>query len=640
MRLRALSLAFVTFCLAAQGQTPLPEGYKVEDHYTKEELTIEMRDGTRLFTIVYTPKDASKDRRYPILMQRTCYSVAPYNDGGEVKYRSRLGPSQYLMQDGYIFVYQDVRGRWMSEGQFVNMTPHVPHTPKTQATSESSDTWDTIEFLLGHLKDKTNGRVGQWGISYPGFYSAASLPDAHPALVAVSPQAPIADFFFDDFHHNGAYTLGYFWTNRLFGTPRSGPTPKPWYTDDPDPALPPYEYFLAMGSLKHANRVVPDDNFMWREIVDHPNYDTLWQRRGLLQHLGRLQHRPAVLTVGGWFDAEDLFGPLNIYQTLEKGNAGMSNRIVMGPWSHGNWARETEHQLVDGFYFGSNLSEHYQRTVEYPFFRSLLKDGQEPPVAEATVYNTGKLGWASYPAWPPAESQPLTLYLGDTPGQATGAVGELGLGTPLAGAAASEFVSDPNRPVPYSEANAHVFTPRPYMASDQRENSHRPDVLSFDSGFLTEELTLAGPLEVELYVSTTGTDADWVVKLVDVFPSDTTNPELMAKGKQLAGYQLLVRSEIMPARFRNSFERPEAMVPGQVTKVTFRLQDVYHTFLPGHRLQIQVQSTWYPLFDRNPQVFVENPYMADPSQYTRQTHRVHHSNEHPSQVRVRVLPRP
>lgn len=589
--------------------------------YVKSEHDIEMRDGVRLHTTVYRPREAGE--RYPFLMLRTPYSCGPYGEG---EFPDRIGPSRYLEDEGFIFVCQDVRGRWMSEGRYDNMRPHVPGDG---AVDESSDTWDTIEWLLAKV-DGHNGRVGQWGISYPGFYTAAALPEAHPALVASSPQAPIADFFFDDFHHRGAYFLSYWLATPVFGYQKEGPTPEPWYEMVRPHTRDGYEFYMDLGPLSNADRYYGEDNFFWQQLVEHPNYDAFWQARNLLPHLTGVDH--AVMTVGGWFDAEDLYGPLNIYRTLEEENAGIYNILVMGPWSHGDWARERDHQVVGEIWFGDDLSAFYQREVEAPFFRHFLKDAGEPPAFEALVFDTGRKAWLRYDDWPPPDAVTRDYHFraGERLDEAPPTREEADF---------TQYLSDPDEPVPYVEEHKIVFTPRAYMTDDQRFAERRPDVVEFQTEPLAEDVTFVGPITAHLRVSTTGADADWVVKLIDVYPDDTPNGPHTPEGVVLGGYQQMVRSEVVRGRFRNSFEEPEPFVPGRVTEVELPLQDVHHTFQEGHRIMVQVQSTWFPLVDRNPQTWVENIFTATDADFAPATQRVYHAPDAASRLEVRALPR-
>ena len=597
----------------------------VKQNYVKREYKIPMRDGTKLHTAVYVPNDASESNKYPIMMQRTCYSVAPY---GEDKYAARLGPSQTLMRDKFIFVYQDVRGRWMSEGTWTNMTPNNPGNDANTAPDESSDTYDTIEWLLKNIP-ANNGRVGQWGISYPGFYTVAGAVDAHPALKASSPQAPVSDFFFDDFHHNGAFIQAYLFTFPVFGIQTPGPTSQAWYNSqmiNTGQMKDGYQFQLDLGPLKNAQKYYKD-NFYWQETVEHPNYDEFWQKRSIVPHLKNIKH--AVMTVGGWFDAEDLYGPLTVYKKIEKNNPGTYNTLVMGPFGHGRWSAETGHTLHSNVYFGDSIATFYQRNIEAKFFRHFLKESGDGKTGlpDAYLFDTGAKEWKQFDKWPSAAAQKLSFYLNTT--------GKLDKAKP-AKVTASEYVSDPKKPVPYSEDLASMtgFTPFNYMSEDQRFAAKRPDVLVFETDVLTEDLTLGGEIFAKLKVSTTGSDADWVVKLIDVYPGNEMNhPYMPNKNMMLANYHQMVRSEVMRGRFRNSFEKPEAFVPNKVTDVNIQLQDVLHTFKKGHKIQIQVQSTWFPLIDRNPQKFVPNIFKANETDFIKATHKVY-SN---SSIEVQVL---
>ncbi len=592
----------------------------VRERYTKHEYRIPVRDGIELHTTVYVPTDTT--RTYPFLLNRTPYSCGPY---GEDQYPPRVHPSPYLAEDGYIFVCQDVRGRFMSDGLYENMRPHVPGDG---AIDESSDTYDTIEWLLANVAGH-NGKVGQWGISYPGFYAAAALPEAHPALVASSPQAPIADFYFDDFHHHGAYTLAYWLITPLFGYQKDEPTGQAWWEwvrpHTPDG----YAFYMDLGPLKNSSRYFGEDNVFWQQLVEHPNYDAFWQARSILPHLRAVDD--AVMTVGGWFDAEDLYGPLNIYRTIERENPDAFNVLVMGPWSHGAWAARQPVETVAAVEFGENISDFYQREVEAPFFRYFLKGEGAPPDFEALVFDTGNKDWREFAMWPPADVQPVRLYLRDGEVLSRGAPAD-------SDAPFTSYVSDPTEPVPYTDEIRQIFTPRKYMAEDQRFAERRPDVIEFQTDVLDADVTLAGDILAHLEVSTTGTAADWIVKLIDVYPDDMPNTERTPEHIRLGGYQQMVRSEILRGRFRNGYERPEPFVPGDVTTVRIPLQDVMHTFKAGHRIMVQVQSTWFPLFDRNPQTYVDNIFLADEADFVAATHRVYHAPDQASYLEVKILP--
>jgi putative CocE/NonD family hydrolase len=614
-----LFFALVLLCASVNAQSTY-----VKEHFNKKDVYITMRDGVKLFTSIYTPKDASPQNKYPMMMQRTCYSIAPY---GEDKYPARLGPSEIMMKEGYIFIYQDVRGRYKSEGTWTNMTPVIDNKKSKKDVDEGSDTYDTIDWLVKNVANN-NGKVGQYGISYPGFYTAAGILSNHPALKASSPQAPISDFFFDDFHHNGAFIEGYFFTFPVFGVQKKDTTSKSWFTNAMfNPGTKDgYQFLLDLGPLKNADKYYKD-NFFWQETIDHPNYDEFWQKRGLLKHYGKV--KPAVMLVGGWFDAEDLTGPLAIYKTINKTDPNAYNTIVMGPFGHGRWSRETGHTMHSNVYFGDSVATFYQKNIEAKFFNHFLKGNGDKSsgLPNAYMFNTGKKEWATFDKWPAPNAVHEKMFLG--------ADGKLST-TQAASAGSVSYVSDPLKPVPYTEDNTTTmgFTPHNYMSEDQRFAGRRPDVLVYQSEVLNDDVTLGGEIMAHLKIATTGTDADFVVKLIDVYPPDEpNNPYMPNKNIILSNYWQMVRSEVMPARFRNSFEKPEALVANQKTDVNFRLQDVLHTFKKGHRIMIQVQSTWFPIVARNPQKFVENPYKADESDYIKATETVYND----SYIDVQVL---
>jgi len=612
--LKTPGMLLLAFLLTFSGFSQTSEDYKVAENYTKQEVDIAMRDGTKLHTTIYSPKDSSK--KYPILMQRTPYSSQPY---GEDQFRSKIGPNEFLMKEGNIIVYQDVRGRWMSEGVYDNMRPYIPNK-KGKQFDEASDTYDTIDWLVKNVKNN-NGKVGTWGISYPGFYAVYSLLDAHPALKAVSPQAGISDFFFDDFHHNGAYLLSYWRATALFGYEKSKPSDTAWYKFPELNTEDQYQFFLDNGPLTNLDKYYKEDNVFWTQLKDHPNYDEFWKSRGILQYLKDV--KPAVMTVGGLFDAEDLYGPFHEYESIEKSGDNY-NTLVYGPWSHGDWARKSPRQAIGNVYFGDNISEDFQKNIETKFFNHFLKgDGtKESGLPEAYMYDTGNREWDKYDNWPPKNAESKKYYLG--------ADQKL---TKEATNAEVSFVSDPKKPVPYSEDIKMVFTPRKYMTDDQRFAARRPDVLVFETPVLEEDMTLAGPIEAALKVATTGTAADWVVKVIDVYPADAPDYDETQDYLKMGNYHMMVRSEVLRGRFRNSFENPEPFEPNKKTDVTFDLQAVNHTFKKGHKLQIQVQSTWFPLIDLNPQTYVPNIFKAKAEDFKKQTHTVYGD----SYIKVSVL---
>lgn len=580
-----------------------PDNTFVKENFTKKEVYIPMRDGVKLFTSIYIPKDIAKNNKYPFLMQRTCYSVAPY---GEDQYRPSLGPNKYLLNDKYIFVYQDVRGRYMSEGTFTNMTPQVDHKTKKDV-DESTDTYDTIEWLIKNITNN-NGKVGQYGTSYPGFYTAAGVLSQHPALVASSPQAPISNFWNDDFLHNGRFMMAYFKTFPVFGVQKTKPEKESWFADKmikptSEDGL---KFYRDMGTLKDGYEKYYKDNFFMTEVMEHPNYDDFWQKRNLLPHLKNVNH--AVMTVGGWYDAEDLSGPLNIYKTIEKTSPKAKNTIVMGPFSHGGWSRESGKHFHNDIYFGDSIATYYQKNLETKFFHHYLKGNSKTDAGlpEAVIYDTGKKEWREFAKYPPKEAKKVNFYLADGTLKNSPSQGN------------SEYYSDPNNPVLSSDnyRDFNGFTPRNYMSEDQRFAVGRPDVLTFTTDVLTEDIIFAGEILAKLNIASTSDDADFAMKLIDVYPQDF-KPTEKKEGVLYGNYHQMVRSEIMPARFRNSIEKPEALVPNQKTAVNFRLQDVMHTFKKGHKIQIQISSSWFPLFAVNPQKFLANPNLATKEDYTK-----------------------
>jgi hypothetical protein len=601
-----------------RGQTP---DY-AKAHYTKYEFQIPMRDGAKLFTAVYVPKDTTQ--AYPILLTRTPYSVAPY---GADNYKTSLGPSDLFMKDGYIFVYQDVRGRQMSEGEFVDMRPYKVSKAGPTDSDETTDTYDTIDWLVKHVPNNT-GKVGLYGISYPGFYTAIGMIDAHPALKAASPQAPITDWFIgDDFHHNGAlylpHAFGFF---SGFGWPRPAPTTQGFARFDYG-TLDGYQFYLRLGPLSRVNeRYFHGQVQFWNDLMAHETYDAFWQARNLRPHLRNIT--PAVMTVGGWFDAEDLFGALEVYKNTEKQSPGAYNVLVMGPWSHGGWAR-TDGESLGDVKFGAKTSEFYRERIEFPFFGHFLKGRPDPDLPEAYVFETGRNQWRRLDAWPPKTASRRSLYF--QPG------GRLSFEPPPDSAAPfDEYVSDPERPVPYTNAIASGMT-REHMTDDQRFVARRPDVLTYQTDELTEDLTLAGPIWPALQVSTSGTDSDFVVKLIDVYPDTFDESSGLGPGEysRMGGYEQLVRGEVFRGKFRRSFEKPEPFEPGKVTTIAYVMPDVFHTFRRGHRVMIQVQSTWFPLVNVNPQKFI-NISQATAGDFQRATERVYRSGQTASRVDVCV----
>jgi len=576
------------------------------NNYIKKELMIPMRDGVKLFTSVYIPKDNSE--KHPILITRTPYSCAPY---GANEYRAYYSNhyKEYL-KEGYIMVSQDVRGRWMSEGTFVDVRPYIENK-KPGDIDEATDTYDAIDWLVKNI-DNNNGNVGVFGISYPGFYSTEAALSNHPALKAVSPQAPVTDWFQgDDFHHNGAFfIMDGFTFYSGFGKPRPVPTtvgPKGFDFPTHDG----YEFYLRTGALPNFAKIMGDSILFWNDLYNHPNLDAWWKARNTRNYV---QHIPAslnTLVVGGTFDAEDAFGAQNLYKAIEA-KAKNNNKLVLGPWFHGGWARG-DGSFLGNVQFGSKTSEWYAQNIEIPFFNYYLKGkGSVDKIAEATIFFSGENNWRQFQQWPPAAAQPTNIYLSNhhslTFNQADNKT-----------TAYDEYVSDPAKPVPYTE-DVHFRRTREYMDDDQRFAARRTDVLTYQTDILKEDITLAGPVVADLMVILSTTDADFIVKLIDVFPDDfkySDNDKYV-----MNDYQMLVRGEVMRGRYRNSFEKPEAFITNKPTEVKYTLPDVAHTFKKGHRLMIQIQSTWFPLVDRNPQQFVDI-YHAKDSDFIKSTIKVY-----------------
>jgi len=618
----------------------------IKENYTKREAMIPMRDGVKLFTSIYEPKD--KSQKYPIMFDRTPYTVAPY---GADKYKTSLGPDELFAKEGYIFVYQDVRGRWASEGEFEDVRPEVAAEGKSKI-DESTDSYDSVAWMIKNIAGN-NGRVGIYGISYPGFYTSTAIINSHPAIKAASPQAPVSDWFHgDDMHHNGALFLAQnysFFTG--FGQPRPVPTNngdylKKWTGRETQDG---YDYFKQTGGLKETA-----DSYekglglrikFWDEMMAHPNYDQYWKDRNVLPKLKNI--KAAVMTVGGWYDNEDLYGALQTYQHIEKQNPGIYNVLVVGPWFHGGWAR-SDGDWLGTAYFGQKTGEYYRATYELPFFNHFLKDkGDIQQIKEVNAFDTGANDWKNLDTWDPKTGVSNTqIYLT--------ADGKLSFDKPAGAGGADEYVSDPSKPVPYTQKITSNY-PRDFMTEDQRFASTRPDVLVYQTDPLTEDMTVAGDIHPNLFVSSSGTDSDFIVKIIDVFPDDYKYP---ATGKTLpngqperikppenyqssvfepGGYQMLLRGEPFPARFRNSFEKPEPLKPNEAAKIVFEMPGITHTFKKGHRVMVQIQSTWFPLVARNPQKYMDNYKLATAADFQKATERVFYGGANASFIVLPVM---
>jgi len=628
MRITTLVILLLLTPLAiyAQNSNAAADSTWLVTHYTRRDVNIPMRDGIKLYTAIYEPK--AKDEQHPILMNRTCYSIAPYGDG---TYKNFWSPGHYMeyFRKGYIIVLQDVRGRYMSEGEFEDVRP-FKENKKGKETDEASDTYDAIEWLLHHVANN-NGKVGCWGISYPGYYATMAALSGHPALKAVSPQAPVTEWFLgDDFHHNGAFMMmdGFnFYSS--FGKPRhglvkSGANGYQYNVKDN------YQFYLNAGPLKNLAAMMGDSIAFWKDLYNHPNYDAWWKARNTRNFVQHIPAGTATLVVGGLFDAEDCYGAWNLYRAIEH-KANNSNKLVMGPWSHGGWSRYTG-EYLGNVRFGMKNSEWYHKNIEGPFFDYYLRgQGSVKAVKEANIFFTGSNKWRTFEKWPPAGEHLQAIYLNEN--------GSLSW-VPPAAAGSNKYTSDPARPVPYTE-DVHFRRVTEYMTDDQRFASRRPDVLVYQTDTLTKDVTLAGPVVADLYASISTTDADFVVKLIDVFPDnfeykDDKDGKGNGKDYPMYGYQMLVRGEVMRGRYRNSFENPEAFTPGKITEVRYTLPDVAHVFKKGHRIMVQVQSSWFPLVDRNPQQFVDI-YKADASDFVPCDVRIHTGKDYPSAILLPVL---
>ncbi len=625
---KLLSFVFALFFfISLQAQNA--DSTWLREHYTKKEVYIKMRDGVRLFTSVYMPIDTTE--KHPILLTRTPYSCAPY---GEDKWKPYW--KSYVMaylKEGFIMVTQDVRGRWMSEGNFVDVRPFNA-TKKETEIDEASDTYDAIDWLVKKISGN-NGNIGVFGISYPGFYSTMAAASNHPALKAVSPQAPVTNWFLgDDFHHNGAFfAMDGFAFYSSFGKPRPlptsvGPTGFNYNTHDN------YKFYLETGTLKQMATLIGDSVAFWKELYQHPNYDAWWQARDARKATVHLN--PAMLWVGGNFDAEDNWGAWNAYRAAEQNNPGKAfNKIVMGPWYHGQWASK-DGTHMGNVQWGSNTSTWYQQNIEIPFFNSfLLGKGDVSNLAEATIFITGKNEWKQFSQWPPEGAANTPIYLLDS--------GRLGFNKPGgSNNSFDEYISDPAKPVPYTD-EVHFERTREYMTDDQRFAARRPDVLVFQSDTLTDDVTVTGNVVANIFTSLSTTDADFVVKVIDVFPDmfsykqdEASGDKELSRSYPVGGYEMLVHGEIFRGRYRNSFEKPEAFTPNKIEKVSFKLADIAHTFLKGHRMMIQIQSSWFPLVDRNPQKFV-NIYEASAKDFQKADIKIYHSTEYPSNIVLPIL---
>ncbi|MEO8822150.1 MAG: CocE/NonD family hydrolase [Ginsengibacter sp.] len=616
-----LLLAFCLSCLFATAQNNYNESY-VKDNFNKIDTSITMRDGVKLYTIIYIPKDQT--HTYPFLVERTPYSVSPY---GENNYAKRIGPNEALMHEKYIFVYQDVRGRYMSEGHNKEVTPYIPNKKSNKEVDESSDTYDTMDWLVKNIKNN-NGRAGLYGISYPGFYATASLPGAHPSIKAVSPQAPVTDEFIgDDANHNGAFFLmDNFDFMNYFGKERNGPTENYGSTMFNASRKDAYQFFLTLGPIKNtqSEKYFDHRSYIWNEYLAHDTYDDYWQKRNIRQYLKNI--KIPTLVVGGWFDAEDLFGSLHTYEAIEKQSPVNNNYLVMGPWTHGAWARNGWNRF--GTYdFGSNTSQYFQDSLQTKFFNYFLKDEGAWNASEATVFETGTNEWRHFETWPPENISEVSYYFDPDK--------KLSLQKNISKNSSDEYVSDPANPVPYT-AKIQARRNNEYMVEDQTFASSRKDVLVYESPVLDEDVTIAGHILADIFASISTTDADFIVKLIDVVPANEINEANPAKGPVNGGFQRLVRAEVMRGKFRNDYVHPQPFVPGKISEIKINLNDVCHNFKKGHKIMVQVQSSWFPLVDMNPQTFMRIPD-ANESDFQKSTIHIYHDKDYASRIVLPVL---
>jgi putative CocE/NonD family hydrolase len=594
----------------------------VKENYSKIDTTITMRDGIKLYTIIYIPRDQSQ--KYPFLIERTPYSVSPY---GKNNYAVRIGPNEALMREKYIFVYQDVRGRYMSEGRNKEVTPYIPNKKSDKDVDESSDTYDTMDWLLKNIKNN-NGRAGLYGISYPGFYATASLPGAHPSIKAVSPQAPVTDEFIgDDANHNGAFFLmDNFDFMNYFGKERNGPVEDYGSSMFDASRKDAYKFFLHLGPIKNtqSEKYFNHRSYIWNEYLAHDTYDDYWQKRNIRQYLKNI--KIPTLVVGGWFDAEDLFGSLHTYEAIEKQSPENNNYLVMGPWTHGAWARN-EWSKFGSYDFGSNTSQYFQDSLQTKFFNYFLKDEGSWDASEATVFETGTNRWRHFKQWPPENISQVSYYLSQNK--------KLSAQKNNNKNSFDEYINDPANPVRYT-AKIQARRNNEYMVEDQRFTASRNDVLVYESPALPADVTIAGDILADLFTSISTTDADFIVKLIDVVPPQEIYEKEGVDYSLSSYFQRLVRAEVMRGKFRNDYVHPQPFIPGEITEVKIHLNDICHTFKKGHKIMVQVQSSWFPLVDMNPQKFMRIP-AANENDFQKSTIRIYHDADHPSRIVLPVL---
>ncbi|QMW05155.1 CocE/NonD family hydrolase [Spirosoma foliorum] len=598
------AIFLLNYSLQAIAQTP--------SSYERQEVMIPMRDGVRLNTVIYTLKNSKE--ALPFLLTRTPYGVS------ETPTPDRIQYVKDMADDGYIFVYQDIRGRYKSEGTF-EMQRFTRDKKNSKAIDESTDTYDTIEWLLANVPNN-NKKVGMYGISYAGWTTAIAAIDPHPALVAVSEQATPSDMFLgDDFHHNGAFRLSYGFEYAFMeeATKTDSLFPFPNYDT--------YDWYLKLGPLSNANKLYFNGKLpTWNDFVKHPNYDSFWQKQSLINRIDSSPKIPT-MNVAGWWDQEDFYGPLKAYQLWEKQDQAHKNFLVAGPWNHGGWGR-SDGSTLGNIKFDTATSVTFRKEIQAPWFAYYLKGKGSGNFAEAVTFQTGSNTWKRYETWPPKEASKRNLYFQSN--------GKLSFDAPKATTGSDAYVSDPAHPVPYRTRPIEAtYGPgsrwRTWLTEDQRFVHNRPDVLSWETDALTEDITVTGEVLAKLFAATTGSDADWVVKLIDVYPAH--DPKQLA----MSGYQLMVANDVFRGRFRTSFEKPEAIQPNKTEAYSIDLHSINHVFRKGHKMMVQVQSTWFPIIDRNPQKFVPNIFEAKESDYQKATHTIFRSAAYPSHLELSVV---
>jgi uncharacterized protein len=623
MRCHRPALSWLALCpvlmvsTAVSARSQGPAAAPAAPGFTVSEVMVPMRDGVRLHTVIYTPDGAHPP--LPILFVRTPYGANPaFTSNSAVQFQYKE-----LVADGYIFVFQDIRGRYQSEGHFVMVrAPRNRQDPK--AIDEGTDAYDAIDWLIKQLPNN-NGRVGMLGISYPGWLTVMAMLDPHPALKAVSPQAsPIDMFLGDDFHHNGAFRLsyGFEYATRMETTKEQVPFEFDTYDT--------YTWFLRLGGLanindKYLHGTIPT----WNDFVDHPDYDEFWQRQTAISYLDRV--RVPTLNVAGWWDQEDFYGPVTIYRALEKHDTENKNFLVVGPWNHGGWAAQEGRKLgnVD---FGSATSLYFREHVLAPFFAYYLKDQGTLNMPEALTFEAGDNTWRRHDAWPPRTNITVKkLFL-----QPGGGAGFDQVSAPQGDSGFDAYVSDPARPVPYRNRPVPpLYMPggsgwTTWLLQDQRFAQGRPDVLTWETPALAEDVTIAGDITAHIFASTTGSDADWVAKLIDVYP------DLYPQDPPFGGYELMVSNDVFRGRFLHSFTKPQPIKPGVVNEYKIDLHTQDYRFLKGHRIMVQIQSTWFPLIDRNPQKFVPNIFKATDDDFRTARQRVYRTSGQASYIELPV----